>query len=92
MTKAELIDTVHASLESYTKKEVGEIVAAVFGSVADAIKTHKRFAYPGFGTFTVKTRAARQGRNPRTGKSITIPASSSVGFKATPSLKEAING
>ena len=90
MTKAELIDTVHANLGSYTKKDVSEIVAAVFGSVATAVKEGKRFPYPGFGTFTVKTRASRQGRNPRTGEAITIPASSSVGFKAAPGLKEAL--
>jgi len=90
MTKAELIDTVHASLESYTKKEVGEIVAAVFGAVATAVSENKRFSYPGFGTFTVKNRAERRGRNPRTGQEITIPASSSVGFKPAPALKEAL--
>lgn len=90
MTKAELIDHIHGDLGNYTKKEVGEIVAAVFGAVADAVKDGKRFSYPGFGTFTVKTRAARQGRNPRTGKAIMIPASSSVGFKAAPALKDAI--
>lgn len=90
MTKAELIDHIHGNLGSYTKKDVGEIVGAVFGAVADAVKDGKRFSYPGFGTFTVKTRAARQGRNPRTGKAITIPASSSVGFKAAPALKDAI--
>jgi len=90
MTKAELIDSVHGALGSYTKKDVGEIVAAVFESVATAVKDGKRFSYPGFGTFTVKTRATRQGRNPRTGMAITIPASSSVGFKAAPALKEVI--
>jgi DNA-binding protein HU-beta len=90
MTKGELIDAVHASLGEHTKKEVGEIVAAVFAEVANAVKAHKRFAYPGFGTFTVKTRAERRGRNPRTKKEITIPASSSVSFKAAPALKDSL--
>jgi DNA-binding protein HU-beta len=90
MTKSELIEAVQAALGERTKKEVGEIVSAVFAEVANAVKTHKRFSYPGFGTFTVKTRPARQGKNPRTGAAIAIPASSSVGFKAAPSLKDAL--
>lgn len=87
MTKAELIDTVHGSLEGVSKKETGEIVQAVFDGLALSIKQGKRFSYPGFGTFNVKARAARRGRNPRTGKDINIPASKSVSFKAAPTLK-----
>lgn len=87
MTKAELIDHVHGTLEGVSKKETGEIVQAVFGALAQAIKKGKRFQYPNFGTFNVKERAARRGRNPRSGKEITIPASKTVGFKAAPVLK-----
>jgi len=89
MTKAELIDAVHGALEGrYTKKDTGAAVQAVFDAVTDAIKTDGRIGYPEFGTFTVKERAARQGRNPRTGKPLTIAASKSVGFKAAPKFKE----
>ncbi|MBL8784280.1 MAG: HU family DNA-binding protein [Deltaproteobacteria bacterium] len=87
MTKAELIDHVHGTLEGVSKKETGEIVQAVFDTLTLAIKNGKRFSYAGFGTFNVKERAARRGRNPRSGKEITIPASKSVGFKAAPTLK-----
>ncbi len=87
MTKAELIDTVHAALEGVSKKDTAEIVQAVFDGLALSIKKGKRFAYPGFGTFNVKERAARRGRNPRSGKEITIPASKTVSFKAAPTLK-----
>ncbi|MCC6620271.1 MAG: HU family DNA-binding protein [Deltaproteobacteria bacterium] len=90
MTKAELIDTVHGSLEGVSKKDTGEIVQAVFDALAAAIKKGKRFSYPGFGTFNVKERAERRGRNPRTGKEIKIPASKSVGFKAAPTLKDSL--
>lgn len=90
MTKSELIEAVQAALGDRTKKEVGELVSAVFAEVASAVKASKRFSYPGFGTFTVKTRPARQGKNPRTGAPIAIPASSSVGFKAAPALKDAL--
>jgi DNA-binding protein HU-beta len=90
MTKAELIDQVHGKLGSdYTKKQVGELIEAVFETAGAAIKGG-RFSFPGFGTFTVKARKAREGRNPRTGKTIKIKASKSVGFKPAPKLKESL--
>ena len=88
MTKAEFIDHVHGSLDSkLTKKDTGTAIQAVFDALVQAIKRDGRISYPDFGTFTVKTRAARQGRNPRTGKTLTIAASKTVGFKAAPKFK-----
>ncbi len=87
MTKADFIDDVHRSLDGTTKKDATTLVQATFDAVANAVKSDGRFSFPGFGTFTVKERAARQGRNPRTGVSIMIPASKSVGFKASASFK-----
>jgi DNA-binding protein HU-beta len=87
MTKAELISAVASNDESLSKKAVEAIVDGVFSAVAGAIAADGRFAYPGFGTFTVKERAARTGRNPQTGKSIQIAASKNVGFKAAPGFK-----
>jgi DNA-binding protein HU-beta len=88
MTKAEFIDAVHGALEGrYTKKDTGAAVQAVFDALTTGIKRDGRIAFPDFGTFTVKKREARQGRNPRTGKTLTIAASKSVGFKAAPKLK-----
>jgi len=87
MTKADLISAVAENSEGLSKKGVEGIVDGVFAAVADAIAKDGRFAYPGFGTFTVKARAARTGRNPQTGQSINIPASKSVGFKAAPAFK-----
>ena len=52
-----------------------------------AISNGGRFSYPGFGTFTVRERKARTGRNPRTGEAIKIPKSKTVAFKAAPGLK-----
>jgi DNA-binding protein HU-beta len=87
MTKAELIDAVHKAVGAGSKKDTASLVQATFNALSGAIK-EGRFSYPGFGTFNVKKRAARQGRNPRTGKSITIPASKTVGFKPAPSFKD----
>ncbi len=60
----------------------------MFEEIAKAIKKEKRFQMPGFGTFSVKTRKARTGRNPKTGEEIKIKASKTVGFKPAPTLKE----
>ncbi len=91
MTKAELIDQVVGSAGSdLSKKATGELVDAVFDAIGQAIKKDARFSYPGFGTFTVKKRAARKGRNPQTGAAIRIKASKTVGFKPAPGLKKAL--
>jgi DNA-binding protein HU-beta len=91
MTKAELIDHVHGALDNkLTKKDTGSAVQAVFDALVQAIKRDGRISYPDFGTFTVKTRAARQGRNPRTNKPLTIAASKTVGFKAAPKFKTSL--
>lgn len=91
MTKKELIAGIHANLgDALTKKQVSELVDATFGQIASAINDSGRYSHPGFGTFTVKTRAARTGRNPRTGDSIQIPESRTVSFKPAPELKKAL--
>ncbi|PKN57308.1 MAG: integration host factor [Deltaproteobacteria bacterium HGW-Deltaproteobacteria-14] len=91
MTKAELIDQVHGKLDGkLNKKETGAAVQAVFDALGAGIQRDGRIAYPDFGTFTVKTRAARQGRNPRTGEALTIAESKSVNFKPAPQFKDAL--
>ena len=90
MTKSELIDKVVAGVSKQvelTKKSAGEIIDAVFLEIAAAIRKDKRFAYPGFGTFNVRTRKPRKGRNPRTGEVIKIKGSKTVSFKAAPQVK-----
>jgi DNA-binding protein HU-beta len=92
MTKAELVDQVVKASKgtNLSKKTTADIVDAIFDEVGKAIKKDARFSYPGFGTFTVKRRAARKGRNPRTGAEIRIKASKTVGFKPAPSLKNTL--
>ena len=92
MTKQEFIEAVMKpqAKSGITKKTVQEIVTEVFSVMGSTIKKTGRFAYPNFGTFTVTKRAARKGRNPRTGETIKIKASKSVKFKATPSLKKGL--
>jgi len=90
MTKSELINAVwgHKELTSdVTKKAVTEIVDCCFDVMGKTIKKDKRFSYPGFGTWTVRKRKARTGRNPQTGETIKIAASKTVGFKPSTQLK-----
>jgi DNA-binding protein HU-beta len=89
MTKADLIEVV-AKATHLNKREAGEAVDATFDGIAKAIKKSKRFQVPGFGTFTVRSRKSRKGRNPQTGAAITIKASRTVGFKPAPDLKKGL--
>jgi DNA-binding protein HU-beta len=70
-----------------TIAEADAAVDAVLAAIVDGVKTEGRFSLVGFGTFLKSERPARQGRNPRTGKTIEIPASSSIKFKASAALK-----
>ncbi len=91
MTKAELIDRVAQGISKsadVSKKATGEIIDLAVAEIAKAIKKDKRFSYPGFGTFNVKSRKARKGRNPQTGAVISIKASKTVSFKPAPELKK----
>ena len=88
MTKAELVHVVAG--KGMTKKAAAEMVDALFDTVAKSIKKEKRFSYPGFGTWTVRERKARMGRNPQTGAAIKIKASKTVGFKPSADLKKGL--
>jgi DNA-binding protein HU-beta len=90
MNKAELVDAV-ASAANLSKADAGRAVDAVVNSVTAALKKGQQVAVVGFGTFVVKHRAARSGRNPRTGETIKINASNVPGFKAGKALKDAVN-
>lgn len=92
MTKTEFVEAVQkASNESeLTKKATADLIDCVFDTIAKAIKKDKRFNVAGFGVFTVKQRAARKGRNPRTGAEIKIKASKTVGFKVAPKVKKTL--
>ena len=92
MTKDELISAVIKSCkgDDLTKRLVSDIIDATFDNIGKSIKKEKRFAYPSFGTFTVRNRKARKGRNPQTGAEIKIKASKTVGFKPAPTLKSSL--
>ena len=75
-----------------SKADASKAISALFDSIQDTLRQGERVAIPGFGTFEVADRPARQGRNPQTGAAIEIAASKAAKFKAGKSLKEALNG
>ena len=89
MTKADLVAYV-AKKASLTSKAAKDAVNAVFGAVGDALKKGDKVVVTGFGTFMVRKRAARKGRNPQTGAEIQIPATKTPGFTAGKSLKRMV--
>lgn len=91
MNKAELIEAIQIALgKDATKRSADEALDAVLNSIAKGVKKDKKVQIIGFGTFEVKKRAARIGRNPKTGESMKIAASKSVGFKPSSVLKNAL--
>lgn len=88
MNKTELIAAV--AEKGFSKKDAEKAVAAVFGSIEDALKAGDKVQLIGFGTFEVRERAAKQGRNPRTGETMMFEASKVPAFKAGAALKAAI--
>ena len=90
MNKTELIDAV-AETADLTKAESARAVDAVVAAVTKALKSGDAVTLVGFGTFQVRDRAARTGRNPKTGDTIKIAASKNPSFKAGKALKDAVN-
>ena len=90
MNKAELVAKV-AEKAGITKKDAEKAVAGIFAAVQDALVKGDKVQVLGFGTFEVKERAARTGRNPQTGEELQIAASRNPSFKPGKALKEAVN-
>lgn len=89
MTKADLVAQV-AKKAGLTAKAAKDAVGAVFASMSDTLKRGEKVVVTGFGTFMVRKRAARKGRNPQTGAEIQIPATKTPGFTAGKSLKRLV--
>ena len=90
MTKAELVDKIHAKAGLPTKAQTEQALDAVIAALKDTLAAGEAVSFTGFGSFKVVHRAARKGRNPRTGKDITIPASKVAKFTPGKLLKEAV--
>lgn len=89
-TKAELIDAV-AGTAGVSKADAEKVLGAFFDQVVAAVKKDDKVAWPGFGSFSLTKRAAREGRNPQTGEKVKIAASKAVKFTASSALKSDLN-
>jgi DNA-binding protein HU-beta len=90
-SKADIVEHIAKSVDGMNKRMAGEAFNAVVESISKALRKGDRVQIPGFGSFTVSKRAARKGRNPATGATITIKASKNVRFKAGKELKDKVN-
>jgi len=90
ITKAELLDRV-ADTAGVTKVQAEGVLGAFFETCTSAARSGDKVAWPGFGSFSGSARAARTGRNPRTGAPVKIPASTAMKFSASSTLKQALN-
>ncbi|WP_154223631.1 HU family DNA-binding protein [Marinicella rhabdoformis] len=90
MKKQDFIRAVAESAD-VSQNTASDVFDAVVGTITDAMKNDDKLTFVGFGTFSVKARAARQGRNPRTGETIEIKAAKIPSFKAGKALKDAVN-
>ena len=91
MNKADFVDALAGKTGS-TKLDAGKSVDAFIAVVSETLGKGEEIKLPGFGTFQVAERAATEGRNPRTGEKIAIPASKQPKFKAGAELKRAVGG
>ncbi|HUP21572.1 MAG TPA: HU family DNA-binding protein [Thermoanaerobaculia bacterium] len=89
--KADIVDGVAEKVADITKKQAAEAFDAVFDGITRQLRKGERVQVPGFGSFAISKRAARQGRNPKTGEAIKIKASKSVRFKVGKELKDKLN-
>lgn len=91
MTKSEMVEKLCGDLRHLSKTEIEVIVDTLFHKMTDALKKGKRIEIRGFGTFEVRERKAREGRNPKTGANVYVPERKVPFFKVGKELKERVN-
>ncbi|PZR59071.1 MAG: DNA-binding protein HU [Candidatus Meridianibacter frigidus] len=91
MTKADLIETL-ADEHEMSRRQVGEMIDTLLDEIKSALQKGDKVALTPFGSFVVRARKKREGRNPKTGESITIPARKVPAFQAGKALKDAVGG
>lgn len=90
MNRAELVNIVAEKTEGLTKKAVVEVVDLLFDTISETLAQGEKVVISGFGTFEIRQRVARTGRNPRTGADIAVPAQKTPAFKTGKGLKEMV--
>ncbi|MBI5237553.1 MAG: integration host factor subunit beta [Deltaproteobacteria bacterium] len=91
MTKSELIEAVSAKVGNFSRKDVEVVIDTLFNSMTESLSKGQKVEIRGFGSFKIKKREPRQGRNPKTGENISIQAKKVPFFKAGKEIRERIN-
>jgi integration host factor subunit beta len=91
MTKSELVEAIAGKIKNFSKKDIELIVDIIFNSMIESLRAGDKVEIRGFGSFKVKERRARKGRNPKTGETIDIPFKKVPFFKAGKELKERVD-
>ena len=91
MVKQDLVKSVASKIEGATKKDVAIVIDTVLETIKESVANGEKINLVGFGSFEAVERAAREGRNPKTGESISIPASKAPKFKAGKNFKDMVN-
>ena len=91
MTKSELIEAVASKIAAFSRKDVEVIVDTVFQSMTESLSKGQKVEIRGFGSFKIKSREGRQGRNPKSGESIFIESKKVPFFKAGKEIRERVN-
>jgi integration host factor subunit beta len=92
MTKAELIDKIAEKKQGLTRKQVEIIVNTVLDGIKDALSREDKVEIRGFGSFRVRHRRAKEGRNPKTGETVSVPPKKVPFFKAGKEMREMVDG
>jgi integration host factor subunit beta len=91
MTKAELVEKVSEKVDGLTKKQTEVIINTIFDSIKDALAGGDKIEIRGFGSFKIRSRKQREGRNPKTGTPVSVPSKKVPFFKAGKELKELVD-
>ncbi len=92
MTKAELIDKITEKKQGLTRKQVEVVVNTVLDGIKDALSRDDKVEIRGFGSFRVRHRRAKEGRNPKTGETVSVPPKKVPFFKAGKEMRELVDG
>jgi integration host factor subunit beta len=92
MTKAELVDKISEKKLNLTRKQVEVVVNTVLDGIKDALSRDDKVEIRGFGSFRIRNRRAKEGRNPKTGESVSVPPKKVPFFKAGKEMREMVDG
>jgi integration host factor subunit beta len=92
MTKAELVDKIAEKKQGLTRKQVEVVVNTVFDGIKDALSREDKVEIRGFGSFRIRHRRAKEGRNPKTGETVSVPPKKVPFFKAGKEMRELVDG